>query len=63
MVREGRNALYVRPGDIEGLSAAIERLLDDGALRGELSRANLEDVRRYDAAEIRRFLLDLYGAL
>ena len=63
VAREGRNALFVRPGDVEGLAAAIERLLDDPALRGAMSQANLEDVGRYDARAIGSSLLEIYREL
>jgi glycosyltransferase involved in cell wall biosynthesis len=63
VVREGRNALYVVPGDVAGLSAAIGRLLEHAELRDEMSRVNLEDVRRYDGTAIARQLLGIYREL
>lgn len=63
VARDGRNALFVRPGDIEGLTAALERLLDDAALREAMSQANREDVRRYDVRTIGASLLEIYGEL
>jgi len=38
----GGNAILVPPGDIEELSASMERLLDDSALRAELVRIGRE---------------------
>ncbi|HVP14968.1 MAG TPA: glycosyltransferase family 4 protein [Terriglobales bacterium] len=63
IVREDRNALYVQPGDVAGLSVAIGRLLDHPELRDEMSRANLEDVRRYDATAVEQQLLGIYREL
>ena len=63
VARDGRNALFVRPGDVEGLAAAIERLLDDQALREAMSQANREDVRRYDVRTIGSSLLEIYREL
>jgi glycosyltransferase involved in cell wall biosynthesis len=39
LARDGREALLTRPGDIEGLAAALRRLWDDAALRRRLSRS------------------------
>jgi colanic acid/amylovoran biosynthesis glycosyltransferase len=63
VARDGRNALFVRPGDVEGLTAALERLLDDPALREAMSQANREDVRRYDVRTMAASLLEIYGEL
>jgi glycosyltransferase involved in cell wall biosynthesis len=63
VARDGRNALFVRPGDIDGLTAALERLLDDPALREAMSQANREDIRRYDVRTLGASLLEIYGEL
>jgi glycosyltransferase involved in cell wall biosynthesis len=63
VARDGRNALFVRPGDVEGLVAALERLLDDPVLREAMSQANREDVRRYDVRTLGASLLEIYGEL
>ena len=63
VARDGRNALFVRPGDIDGLAAALERLLDDPALREAMSQANREDIRRYDVRTMGATLLGIYGEL
>ena len=44
-LEEGRNGLLVEPRDAQGLADAIARLLDDGALRRDLARHALDDVR------------------
>jgi hypothetical protein len=39
VVEDGVSGLLVEPGDVEGLRAALERLLSDPALRRRLGRA------------------------
>lgn len=63
VARDERNALFVRPGDIDGLTAALERLLDDTALRETMSQANREDARRYDVRTVETALLQIYAEL
>lgn len=63
VARDGRNALFVRPGDIDGLAAALERLLGDPALREAMLQANREDIRRYDVRTMGASLLGIYGEL
>jgi glycosyltransferase involved in cell wall biosynthesis len=63
VAREGRNALFVPPGDVTALTAALERLLGDAALREAMSQANLEDVRQYDVRKIRAALLGIYRGI
>ncbi len=48
IVQPGRNGLLVRGDDLTAWVAAIDRLLDDHALRAAMEAANIEDVRRYD---------------
>lgn len=60
VARDGRNALFVKPGDVAGLAAALERLLDDPALRESMSQANREDIRRYDVRTMGASLLGIY---
>jgi glycosyltransferase involved in cell wall biosynthesis len=38
-VRDGRNGLLIAPGDVAGLAAAMNRLLDDAALRQTMGQA------------------------
>jgi glycosyltransferase involved in cell wall biosynthesis len=44
-VRDDANGLLVAPGDVARLATAMERLLDDGALRARLAAAALGEVR------------------
>jgi glycosyltransferase involved in cell wall biosynthesis len=45
-LRHEENGLLHTPGDVAGLRAELERLLDDGALRYRLATTALEEVRR-----------------
>jgi glycosyltransferase involved in cell wall biosynthesis len=44
-LRHEDNALLHEPGDVDGLVAALRRMLDDDALRGRLARRALEECR------------------
>jgi len=44
-LRDGDNGLLVTPGDVDALAAALERVLDDTALRTRLAAAALAEVR------------------
>jgi glycosyltransferase involved in cell wall biosynthesis len=46
-VDDGRTGLLVEPNDSPGLAAAIERVLDDDALRRSLIREGLQESHRY----------------
>ncbi len=45
-LRDDDNGLLHEPGDVAGLRKALERLLDDAALRSRLASTALEEVRR-----------------
>ena len=47
VLEDGRNALIVQPGDVEGLAIAIKRLVRDAALRKRLGCELRHDVDRY----------------
>jgi glycosyltransferase involved in cell wall biosynthesis len=59
-VRDGETGLLVEPGDDDELRRAIERLLDDAALRTRLGAAAQEDARaRFDARVTTAALVDV----
>ncbi|EWY36556.1 glycosyl transferase family 1 [Skermanella stibiiresistens SB22] len=59
---DGSNALLVEPRDVEGLAAAIARMLDDEALRRRLAHQALEEVRSlYSWHAIGRRIQEIYG--
>ena len=47
MVTDGRSALVVRPGDVAGLAAALDRVHGDAGLRDRLAAGAREDVRPF----------------
>lgn len=51
LVEDGKTGFLVPPGDIVALSAAIERLLEDEVLRGDMGRRGRERVLTEFAAE------------
>lgn len=56
----GDAALLVDPYDIEQMTDALERLLDDRELREDLVRRGFERVRRYSWEATARATLELY---
>jgi O-antigen biosynthesis protein len=57
------NSLLVEPGDVEGSAAAIERLIDDEALRSRLVTGGLATAQRFTVQEMVRRHLLVYEAL
>ncbi|MCE7005493.1 glycosyltransferase family 4 protein [Kibdelosporangium philippinense] len=53
VVKDGENGLLVKPGDIGGLTRALQSLLDDPGLRARLSKAARSTVEPY---EISRYM-------
>jgi glycosyltransferase involved in cell wall biosynthesis len=47
LVVDGETGLLVRPGDVAGLRAALERLLGDGELRSHMGAAARERAREF----------------
>jgi glycosyltransferase involved in cell wall biosynthesis len=58
---DGENCLVVEQGDVEGLAAAITRVLGDAELRKRLSAAGLETAERYRWPVIFDELADYYS--
>lgn len=52
VVRDGREALLVPPGDADALAAALIRLLRDGALRRRLGESGRERVRAFELGRV-----------
>lgn len=60
LARHGREALLVRPGDVEGLARALVRLSRDSALRARLGNAAARRSARWTWAEAARAYSRLY---
>lgn len=43
----GRAGMFVDPRDVNAIASGLERMIDDEGLRGALSRAAVEEVKRY----------------
>ena len=64
LVQDGENGLLVPPDDPEALAGAIERILDDEALRERLiSCARATVLRDFSPGAELRATLDLYESL
>jgi glycosyltransferase involved in cell wall biosynthesis len=64
LVRHEENGLLVEQRSAGGLAAALERLLDDAALRRRLAaRARLDVEKSFDSAENAQWLLGLFREL
>lgn len=63
-LRHDENALLVEPGDVRGLSKALERLVDDPTLARRLSEVALDEVReRYSWPAVAAQIEGLYDEL
>jgi glycosyltransferase involved in cell wall biosynthesis len=63
-LRDGENALLVEPGDLDALTNATLRLLDDEHLRFELTRVAYGEVReKYSWPVVAEQIADLYRRL
>lgn len=63
-LRHGENGLLVAPGDVEALTAATRRLLDDADLRQRLARTAYEEVQQlYAWPVVARQFEELYRRL
>jgi glycosyltransferase involved in cell wall biosynthesis len=58
-----RHALLVAPRDVEGLTAALGRILQDGELRQRMSRANREAAMAFDVGVASASLRSIYSAV
>ena len=61
-VRDGQNALVIRPDDSRGLAAAVRRLAADSDLRAALVEGGRQTAARHTAAEFDRLTLDAITA-
>ena len=59
----GDAALLVDPDDVEGLAAALRRVLSDDALAADLSARGIERARQFSWERCARETLDVYRSL
>jgi glycosyltransferase involved in cell wall biosynthesis len=52
IVRDGENGLLVEPGDVDAFAAAVQRYLEDGALRERLRANAAPSVAEFDRDEV-----------
>lgn len=63
-IEDGRNGLFVTPGDVAGLAAALESVLLDGTLRERLGRQAQQTVRdAFDLPVAAKTFRSLYAEL
>jgi glycosyltransferase involved in cell wall biosynthesis len=63
VVRDGENGLLVAPGDVQGFSRAVTRLLENPELAGQLGRAGRITVEQEFGCEaVARKLAEIYAA-
>ena len=59
----GPSSLYVDPDDAQGLAAAINRVLGNGEVRGEMIAGGHDYAARFEAEPLTRQLADVYETL
>lgn len=60
MVEDGVNGLLVKPGDVDDLARAMQRLINDPALAAQLGRTAQEGINRFTGVAIRSTFEHLY---
>lgn len=63
VVKDGVTALFVEPGDADGMANQVQRVLNDEPLYGRLVANGLEEVRQYAWPVVREQWLTLYRRL
>jgi glycosyltransferase involved in cell wall biosynthesis len=63
LVKDGQNGFLVRPGDVNGLSLAIKKLIEDKELRVKMGAKGRTMAQSYGVEEMIRKIDDLYTAL
>jgi glycosyltransferase involved in cell wall biosynthesis len=63
VVEDGRNGLLVTLGDVDGLAAALQRLLDDEPLRARMGENARMDAQRFDTERVGALFEDVLRRL
>ena len=61
-LRDGENGLLTQPGDVPAQADALQRLIEDHALRRRIAKAGLDECRRvYSWAAVGRTIMGVYA--
>lgn len=60
LIEDRINNFLVDPKDVNGFSGNIEKIVSDEAIQAEMSKKNLELVKKYDEKNIRKKINDIY---
>lgn len=63
IIEPGKTGFLVPPDDIEGLAAAIERVVTDAPLRASMSKAGVERAKAFASTEIAAQYADLFDRI
>ena len=63
LVEEGKGGYLVPPLDIDGYAQFINKLVSNKAMRERMGNFNIEAVRKYDLAEVKNDLINIYQLL
>ena len=64
IIRDQRNGLLVKPGDVNSLVRAILQIINDSGLRKKLRKNGIKDARlKYEWSQIANETLQLYGKI
>ena len=63
IIEDGKNGLLVEEGDVEGLAAAMQKLMEDDALRAKMSARALEVTEVYSEENVMKQWENLFKTL
>lgn len=63
IIEDGKNGLLVEEGDVEGLAAAMQKLMEDDALRAKMSARALEVTQIYSEENVMKQWENLFKTL
>lgn len=63
IVEDGKNGILINPGDIQSLTSAIEKFLNNPELREEMGKEGYNKCQPYKAGNVRKELCELYNHL
>lgn len=60
LIEDSKGGFLVEPNDVEGFAEAINKLTDNKELRGETSRYNLEQIKKFDIENVKHEMSEIY---